>query len=171
MAMPRLFLSILLTSQLTVYLPSEAQIPPLPTSSPSCLAYPGVPGTPGHNGLPGRDGRDGHDGVTGPKGEKGYPGGIGAQGPPGDVGPAGPKGEIGEPGDAGGNSVISHLLAEIQQLKARQANLEKEQPQFIGAWTLQGVESVPQGCWAMLTPMLPTVVSSWLDVLWVVDHS
>jgi hypothetical protein len=23
----------------------------------------------------------------------------------------------------------------------------------------------------MLTPMLPTVVSSWLDVLWVVDHS
>lgn len=27
--------------------------------------------------------------------------------------------------DAGGNSVISHLLAEIQQLKARQANLEK----------------------------------------------
>uniref|UniRef100_A0A4W5MK21 Fibronectin type-III domain-containing protein n=1 Tax=Hucho hucho TaxID=62062 RepID=A0A4W5MK21_9TELE len=26
-------------------------------------------------------------------------------------------------------------------------------------WTLQGVESVPQGCWPMLTPMLPTVVS------------
>ena len=23
---------------------------------------------------------------------------------------------------------------------------------------LQGVESVPQGCWSMLTPMLPTVV-------------
>ena len=23
----------------------------------------------------------------------------------------------------------------------------------------------------MLTPMLPTVVSSWLDVPWVVDHS
>jgi hypothetical protein len=23
----------------------------------------------------------------------------------------------------------------------------------------------------MLTPMLPTVGSSWLDVLWVVDHS
>ena len=43
-----------------------------------------------------------------------------------------------------------------------------------GCWpmlTLQGVESVPQGCWSMLTPMLPTVVSSWLDVLWVVDHS
>uniref|UniRef100_A0A4W5RPS9 Hexose-binding lectin 4 n=1 Tax=Hucho hucho TaxID=62062 RepID=A0A4W5RPS9_9TELE len=127
MALPRLILSILLTSQLTVYLPSEAQkqTPPPPTSSPSCLAYPGVPGSPGHNGLPGRDGRDGHDGVTGPKGEKGDPGGIGAQGPPGDVGPAGPKGEIGEPGDAGGNSVISHLLAEIQQLKARQSNLEK----------------------------------------------
>uniref|UniRef100_A0A8C7DTI1 Ig-like domain-containing protein n=1 Tax=Oncorhynchus kisutch TaxID=8019 RepID=A0A8C7DTI1_ONCKI len=34
-----------------------------------------------------------------------------------------------------------------------------------------GVESIPQGCWPMLTPMLPTVVSSWLDVLWVVDHS
>uniref|UniRef100_A0A4W5MLI1 Fibronectin type-III domain-containing protein n=1 Tax=Hucho hucho TaxID=62062 RepID=A0A4W5MLI1_9TELE len=33
-------------------------------------------------------------------------------------------------------------------------------------WTLQGVESVPQGCWPMLTPMLPTVVSSWLDVHW-----
>ncbi|XP_055748193.1 neurotensin receptor type 1-like isoform X1 [Salvelinus fontinalis] len=34
------------------------------------------------------------------------------------------------------------------------------------AWTLQGVANVPQGCWPMLTPMLPTVVSSWLDVLW-----
>ncbi|CAB1345470.1 unnamed protein product, partial [Coregonus sp. 'balchen'] len=56
--------------------------------------------------------------------------GIGAQGPPGDVGLAGPKGERGEPGDAGGNSVISHLLAEIQQLKARQANLEKEGLKF-----------------------------------------
>ena len=31
-------------------------------------------------------------------------------------------------------------------------------------WTLQGVKSVPQGCWPMLTPMLTTVVSSWLDV-------
>ncbi|XP_045067724.1 collectin-12-like [Coregonus clupeaformis] len=102
----------------------QKQTPPPPTSSPSCQAYPGVPGTPGHNGLPGRDGQDGHEGVTGPKGEKGKTG-IGAQGPPGDVGPAGPKGERGEPGDAGGNSVISHLLAEIQQLKARQANLEK----------------------------------------------
>ena len=49
--------------------------------------------------------------------------------------------------------------------------LPAEQPQFIGAWTLQGVESIPQGCWPMLTLMLPTVVSSWLDVLWVVDHS
>ncbi|XP_064796889.1 glucosidase 2 subunit beta-like isoform X3 [Oncorhynchus masou masou] len=39
-----------------------------------------------------------------------------------------------------------------------------------GIWTLQGVESVPQGCWLMLTPMLLTVVSSWLDVLWVVDR-
>ena len=46
-----------------------------------------------------------------------------------------------------------------------------EQPQSIRAWTLQGVESIPQGCWSMLTPMLPTDVSSWLDVLWVVDHS
>ena len=42
---------------------------------------------------------------------------------------------------------------------------------FVGAWILQGVERVPQGCWLMLTPILPTVVSSWLDVLWVVDHS
>ena len=47
----------------------------------------------------------------------------------------------------------------------------KEQPQFVGTWTQQGVKSVPQGCWPMLTPMLPTVVSSWLDVLSVVDHS
>ena len=33
----------------------------------------------------------------------------------------------------------------------------------------QGMDykSVPQGCW----PMLPTVVSSSMDVLWVVDHS
>ena len=46
-----------------------------------------------------------------------------------------------------------------------------EQPQLVGAWTLHGVESIPQGCWPMLTPMLPTVLWSWLDVLWVVDHS
>ena len=49
--------------------------------------------------------------------------------------------------------------------------LPSERPQFIRAWTLQGVESIPQGCWLMLTSMLPTVVSSWLDVLWVLDHS
>ena len=49
--------------------------------------------------------------------------------------------------------------------------LPSEQPHFKGAWTLQGVESVPQGCWPVLTPMLPIVLSSWLDVLWVVDHS
>jgi hypothetical protein len=41
--------------------------------------------------------------------------------------------------------------------------LPSEQPPFIEAWTLQGVKRVPQGCWLMLTPMLPTVVSSWLD--------
>ena len=35
----------------------------------------------------------------------------------------------------------------------------------------QGVESVPQGCWSMLTSILSPVVSSWLDILWVVDHS
>jgi hypothetical protein len=39
------------------------------------------------------------------------------------------------------------------------------------AWTLQGVESVPRGCWPMLTPILPTFVSNWLGVLWVVNHS
>ena len=49
--------------------------------------------------------------------------------------------------------------------------LPSEQSQFVGAWTIQGVESTRQGCWLMLTPMLPTVVSSWLYVLWVVDHS
>ena len=46
------------------------------------------------------------------------------------------------------------------------SRLPSEQPQFVRGWTLQGVESVPQGCWPMLTPMLPTVVSSWM-----VDHS
>ena len=46
-----------------------------------------------------------------------------------------------------------------------------EKPEFVGTWNLQGVEGVPQGCWPMLTTMLPTVVSSWLYVLWVVDHS
>ena len=49
--------------------------------------------------------------------------------------------------------------------------MPSEEPQFIVAWTLQCVKSVPQGCTGMLTPMLPTVVSSWLDDLWVVDHS
>ena len=38
-------------------------------------------------------------------------------------------------------------------------------------WTLQGVESVPQGFWLMLITMLSSVVSSWLDLLRVVDHS
>ncbi|XP_071030141.1 long-chain fatty acid transport protein 4-like isoform X1 [Oncorhynchus clarkii lewisi] len=33
-----------------------------------------------------------------------------------------------------------------------------EEPQFVRSWTLQRVESVPQGCWPMLTPMLPPVV-------------
>jgi hypothetical protein len=49
--------------------------------------------------------------------------------------------------------------------------LPPEQPQFVGAWTLQGVKIIPQGCWPMFTPMLSIVVSSWLDILWVVDHS
>ena len=48
--------------------------------------------------------------------------------------------------------------------------LPSEQLHFIVAWTLQGVESIPQGCWPMLTPMISTVVSSWLVVLWMVDH-
>ena len=38
--------------------------------------------------------------------------------------------------------------------------LPSEQSQNVGAWTLQGVKSVPQRCWPMLTLMLPTVVSS-----------
>ena len=29
----------------------------------------------------------------------------------------------------------------------------------------------PKGCWPMLTPMLPTIVSSWLDIFLVADHS
>jgi hypothetical protein len=49
--------------------------------------------------------------------------------------------------------------------------LPSEQPLFVRPWTLQGVESIQQGCWPMLTPMLPAVVSSWLDVLWdTVEH-
>ena len=39
-----------------------------------------------------------------------------------------------------------------------------QKPQFVGAWTPQGVESIPQECWPMLTPLLHTVVSSWLVV-------
>jgi hypothetical protein len=48
--------------------------------------------------------------------------------------------------------------------------LLSKQPQFVRAWTLF-VKSVPQGCSPILTPMLPTVVGSWLDVLWVGDRS
>ena len=40
--------------------------------------------------------------------------------------------------------------------------LTSEQPEFVGVWTRQGVESVPQGCWPMFTPMLPT------GVLWTI---
>jgi hypothetical protein len=49
--------------------------------------------------------------------------------------------------------------------------LPSKQPQFVGAWTIQWVESVPQGCWSMLNTTVPTVLLNWLDVLWVVDHS
>jgi hypothetical protein len=35
---------------------------------------------------------------------------------------------------------------------------------------LQGVESIPQRCWPMLTPKLATVVSRWLDVFWIMDN-
>ncbi|CDQ73421.1 unnamed protein product [Oncorhynchus mykiss] len=35
---------------------------------------------------------------------------------------------------------------------------------------LYEVSSIPQGCWPMLTPMLPTVVSNWLAVLWVISQ-
>jgi hypothetical protein len=49
--------------------------------------------------------------------------------------------------------------------------LPSEQPQFVRAWTRQCVKSNPPGCWPMLTPTLPTFVSSWMDVLYVVDHS
>ena len=38
-----------------------------------------------------------------------------------------------------------------------------ELPQFVGPWTLQGVESVPQGCWPMFTPMLQVV---WMSFGW-----
>ena len=36
---------------------------------------------------------------------------------------------------------------------------------------LYKVSSIPQGCWPMLTSVLPTVVASSLDILWVVDYS
>ena len=62
-------------------------------------------------------------------------------------------------------------LEHLPNIKLHPYLLPSEHPQFIGPWTLQGVESVPQGCWPMLTSMLHTVVSSWLDVLWVVDYS
>jgi hypothetical protein len=44
------------------------------------------------------------------------------------------------------------------------SHLPSKQSQFVRAWTLQGVKSVPQGCWPRSSTMLPTVVSSWLDV-------
>ena len=61
--------------------------------------------------------------------------------------------------------ILTHFLKVISE-----DDLPSEQPQFV-AWTRQGVESLPQGCSPMLTPMLPTVVSSWLDVIWVVNRS
>ena len=36
---------------------------------------------------------------------------------------------------------------------------------MVGAWNLQGVESVPQGCWRMLTPMPPSQVG-WMSFGW-----
>ena len=52
-----------------------------------------------------------------------------------------------------------------EHLHQLQSLLPSEQHQFVRAWSLQGVESIPQGCWPMLTPMLPTVMLSWLDVI------
>ena len=47
-----------------------------------------------------------------------------------------------------------------------------EDREMLKGLTGQGLEvrDKHMGCWSMLTPMLTTVVSSWLDVLWVVDH-
>ena len=36
--------------------------------------------------------------------------------------------------------------------------LPSEQPQFVRAWTLRGVESVPQGCWPMSTSIVQCCV-------------
>ena len=46
-----------------------------------------------------------------------------------------------------------------------------KETQFVGVWILQGVKIIPQGWWQVLTPTFLWVVSSWLDVLWVGDHS
>ncbi|XP_062305933.1 mannose-binding protein C-like [Osmerus eperlanus] len=144
MTLPR-YVSILLTSQCTLYLIAGAQNQP----EHSTLFIGGTPGTPGQNGAPGRDGRDGLPGIPGPKGEKGdnfelgsttdcfdscFWGHIycvsvlrapGFPGIPGPVGPQGPKGERGEPhSSVNDSSDNAHLLSEIQLLKSRMTRLE-----------------------------------------------
>jgi hypothetical protein len=46
--------------------------------------------------------------------------------------------------------------------------LPSDQLQLIKAWVLQGVESIPQGCWPMLTPMLTPLFCQvdWMSFGW-----
>ena len=55
------------------------------------------------------------------------------------------------------DSILNEFTKHLSNIELH-CLLLSEQTQFVGAWTLPGVESIPQGCWPMLTPMVPTVV-------------
>ena len=60
------------------------------------------------------------------------------------------------------------FLIELPPLRTPPQNSPSEQPHILLGLALHKVSKVFHR--PMLTPMLPTVLSSWLDVLWVEDH-
>jgi hypothetical protein len=61
-------------------------------------------------------------------------------------------------------NIILHRVQNIRNTNIELHHLSSsEQSQFVKAWTLQHVEMFHRDAGPMLNPMLPTVVSSWLD--------
>jgi hypothetical protein len=56
--------------------------------------------------------------------------------------------------------ISEHYTMSVQNIKNTFLILctPSPQPEYVVAWTLQGVERIPQGCWPMSTPIILTVV-------------